>query len=130
MIKIFINTLFYFVFLQGLQAQDEVIVSVGDAMKIGSVKELTPFIGNTIDINVNGVSSTYSKAQAEAVLKDFFQKNNAKDFRYIHQGASPQQGLKYTIGKLTTDNNSFRVVMLLKTSGTKLLIDTITFSKE
>jgi len=130
MIKIFLNTLFYFVLLTNLHAQDTVISSVGDAMKIGSVKELTQFIGNTIDINVNGVSSTYSKAQAEAVLKVFFQKNSAKDFRYIHQGSSPQQGLKYTIGKLTTDSYSFRVVMLLKPSGTKLFIDTITFSKE
>lgn len=128
--KIVFSFLLSVLFLSPTMAQEDVVEMIGNALKIGNARELVQFSGNTLDINLSGTANTYGKAQAEAVLKDFFQKNNARDFRYIHQGASPKQGLKYSIGKLTTDTGSYRVVMLLKQSGNNHLIDTITFSKE
>ncbi|MEO9868956.1 DUF4783 domain-containing protein [Ekhidna sp.] len=109
--------------------QDETVKDIGTAMKAGSSKELIKFCNRTVEIKINGESSNYSKAQAEVILRDFFNKNTPKNFTYIHQGASPE-GLKYTIGRYTHSNGAFRVVMFIKKIKDKYLIDTLNFSQE
>ena len=76
-----------------------------------------------------GEKSIYSKQQAETVLRDFFQTYVARDFQYIHQGSSPE-GLKYTIGRYTLQEGSFRVYMLLKQQQDQYLVNTISFTRE
>ena len=110
-------------------AQDETLKDIGTAIKTGSSKELIKFCNETVEIKIDGESSNYSKAQAEVILRDFFQKNPPSNFSYIHQGASPE-GLKYTIGRYAHENGAFRVVMFLKKIGDNYLIDTLNFSQE
>jgi len=111
-------------------AQSDVIKNVRTAMKTGSSKELVKYINNTVELTFDGAKSSYSKTQAEFILKDFFKKYPPKDFQYIHQGASRQEGLKYVIGKYTYENGSFRVYMLFKQFKGVYLVDLIDFSKE
>lgn len=110
-------------------AQDEVIVNVSAALKASSSKELIKHCGSKIEITIDGNNNTYSKPQAEAILKDFFQKNVAENFSIIHQGASAE-GLKYAIGKFSMKQGSYRVVLFLKKGETVYELDRITFSKE
>jgi uncharacterized protein DUF4783 len=113
-----------------VHAQSDVIKNVRTAMKTGSSKELVKYINNTVELTFDGAKSSYSKTQAEFILKDFFKKYPPKDFQYIHQGASRQEGLKYVIGKYTYENGSFRVYMLFKQFKGVYLVDLIDFSKE
>lgn len=109
--------------------QDAVIDDAKTAIKSGSSKELSKYCNKVVEISFDGDKSTYSKTQAEFVLRDFFKKYPATDFEYIHQGAS-REGLRYAIGKYSYDNGSFRVYMLIKEFEGDFLIDTLDFSKE
>ena len=112
-----------------LYAQDNVINNVKIAMKAGSSKELSQYFGSIVELNFDGEKSSYSKSQAEFVLKDFFKKNPPVDFEYIHQGSS-KQGFRYVIGKYTIDGSSFRVYILFKKNEETYYVDTIDFTRE
>ncbi|MEQ9305803.1 MAG: DUF4783 domain-containing protein [Marinoscillum sp.] len=113
----------------GSVPQQEILTNISTAMQAGSSKELIKFCNSNLEIKMDGKTSNYSIAQAEVILKDFFLKNPAKGFQYIHQGSSPE-GLKYTIGTYTTEGASYRVVMVIKKVKNEFKIDTINFSRE
>ncbi len=115
--------------IQPLQAQADVINNVRDALKSGSSRELSKYLNNTVEISINGEQTSYSRNQAEFVLKEFFTKYPPKDFRYVHQGSS-KEGVKYTIGTLVHERGEFRVVMLIKQFGGSYLVDKIDFNRE
>ena len=121
--------LFICLFLIWGQGEDATIREIGTALKSGSSRELIKYCNETVEIKIDGESSNYSQAQAEVVLKDFFSKNPAKNFNYIHQGSSPE-GLKYNIGRYAYDKGTYRVVMFIKKIGDNYLIDTLNFSQE
>lgn len=110
-------------------AQNEVINNVRDALKAGSSRELSKYINNTVEISIDGEKASYSRNQAEFVLKDFFSNYPPKGFRYVHQGSS-KEGLKYTVGTYSYDRGEFRVFMLIKQFGGSYLVDKIDFNKE
>jgi hypothetical protein len=112
-----------------LYAQDNVIDNVKTAMRSGSSKELSQYFGSIVELNFDGEKSSYSKSQAEVVLKDFFNKNPPLDFEYIHQGSS-KQGFRYVIGKYTIEGSSFRVYILFKKNENTYYVDTIDFTRE
>jgi uncharacterized protein DUF4783 len=88
------------------------ITDVIDAMKAGDAAKLTKYFDTSIEISMPGKSNSYSKSQAEMVLKDFFATNNVKGFDVIHQGEN--NGSQYCIGTLQTVNGSFRTTIFMK----------------
>lgn len=111
------------------KAQEDIIHNVEAALKIGSSKELARYFNQTVEINLEGEISSYSKMQAEYVLKDFFRKNPPEDFKIIHNGSS-KGGLKYAIGRYSCKRGDFRVWMRIKEFGGKLLVYEMNFFKE
>ncbi len=109
--------------------QEDLLQNVSAAMKAGSSRELVKYFHNVVEINIDGERSNYSRTQAEVVLREFFQKNTAEDFEYIHEGAS-KEGLSYTIGKLTHKGGSYRVVMFIKKFDDVYAVDTFNLNKE
>jgi hypothetical protein len=118
-----------FTFSQAAFGQSEVISNVRSAIKAGSSKELSKYLGDMISLEIEGVQSNYSKTQAEYVLKDFFKKYPPNDFQYVHQGAS-EGGLKYAIGRYSYDSGSFRVVLRSKNIGGTYKVSSLDFTKE
>ncbi|MFL5729027.1 MAG: DUF4783 domain-containing protein [Cytophagaceae bacterium] len=111
------------------QTSDEIVNSSKTAMKAGSSKDLSRYFSDLVELSLLGEKSSYSKAHAEVLVKDFFKKYPPVDFQYIHQGSS-KEGLKYAIGKYSYNGGSFRVYLLIKQFGGDYLIDTLEFSKE
>ena len=111
-------------------AQSEVIKNVRTAMRTGSSKELVLHFNNTVELTFDGEKSSYSRTQAEFVLREFFKKHPPIDFEYIHQGASEQEALWYVIGKYSFSNGSFRFYMLIKLTKGEYLVDLMDFSEE
>lgn len=110
-------------------SQSVVINNVRASLKTGSSKELVKNFNNMVELNFDGEKSSYSRTQAEFVLKDFFKKYPPTNFEYIHQGAS-QQGLTYVIGKYTFEGGSFRVLMYIKKINDDYWVDLMDFSRE
>jgi hypothetical protein len=112
-----------------LFAQGEIIDDVKNAIKTGSSKEISKFLNSNVDVTLEGNLKSYSKTQAEFVLKDFFKANPPSSFTIVHQGSS-KGGLPYAIGQYTSGANNFRVWMRIKNTGGNYLIHEISFIKE
>jgi len=110
-------------------AQDEVLEGVKVNFKQGNARDMARYLGDIVEISVDGEKGSYSKTQAEFVLKNFFQKNPPADFKKVHQGAS-KEGLTYLIGKYYCPRGTYRVYIVVKQFKGSYLVDAIDFSKE
>lgn len=97
----------------GLRAQDGVKDQVVQAMRTGNSKELAAHFIANIDLTVKETSDVYSKAQAEQIVRKFFNDNPPIDLVIEHSGVS-KVGDKYYIGILRTRTGYFRVTFFLK----------------
>ena len=97
-------------------------------MKTGNSSEIAKFFDNTVEINMPEKSNSYSKSQAELVLKDFFNSNIVKTFEIIHKGEN--SGSQYCIGTLITKSGSFRTTIFMKQKGDKQVLQEITFENK
>lgn len=110
-------------------AQVEIFNPIRDALKTGSAKELVKHLNQTVEINLEGDINTYSKAQGEFVLRDFFKKYPVSDFTVEHTGSS-KSGLQYAIGNYKSGQDQFNVLIRVKQAGNAYLIHEISFLKE
>jgi hypothetical protein len=100
---------------------DEVV----NAMKNGDAAQIARHFDNTVEITMPDKSNSYSKNQAEIVLRDFFSTNVVKSFDVIHKGENA--GSQYCIGTLVTKNGSFRTTVFMKQKSDKQLLQEIRF---
>ncbi|MDH4057353.1 MAG: DUF4783 domain-containing protein [Cyclobacteriaceae bacterium] len=114
---------------QGVAQADNVIDQVKESIKAGSAKELSKYLNASVDVTIEGKPDTYSKAQAEFVLRDFFKANPPNEFTIIHQGSS-KGGQPFAIGQYKSGSNTFRVWMKIKTVSNQSLVQEISFVKE
>lgn len=112
-----------------LMAQDELFNPMKDALKTGNAKEVAKFFNASVDMNVEGNVDTYSKAQAEFVLRDFFKKHPPTEFNVVHTGAS-KGGQQYAIGRYVSNGESYNVMLRVKEVEKVNLIHEINFVKE
>jgi chemotaxis protein CheY-P-specific phosphatase CheC len=104
------------------------IEEVITAMKAGSATDIARFFDNTVEINTPDKSNSYSKSQAELVLRDFFSNNGVKNFTVNHKGEN--SGSQFCIGTLLTKSGIYRTTVFMKLKGDKQLLQTITFEKQ
>jgi len=134
--KTFTHIFFSFILLlsslQGFSQTSDASKIFDDA-KVSIVKSdakgLTVFFSDKVDLNFDGEIKTYSQAQAEFVLRDFFKKYPVKAFSYDHISKTPE-GLHYAIGKYTYNGGAFLVYIMIKDFNGKQIIDTLNFHEE
>lgn len=103
-------------------------VSIDDViagMKTGNSTTIAKFFDNNVEISMPDKSNSYSKSQAELVLKDFFTTNAVKSFEVIHKGENA--GSQYCIGTLQTKNGSYRTTIFMKQKGDKQVLQELRF---
>ena len=111
--------------------QEDIINSVKETIKAGSAKELANYLNQTVDIMIDEKLESYSKVQAEAVLRDFFKAHVPSEFTIIHKGSSKGgQPQPYVIGQYKSDKETFRVLIKIKTVGKQQFVHEIRFAKE
>lgn len=110
-------------------AQKDITDDVKEAIRAGSAKELAKFMHQNVDVTIETSVESYSKAQAEFVLRDFFKAHPPSSFNIVHQGAS-RGGLIYAIGKYVSGDDNFRLYMRIKTTNQEYQIHEISFIKE
>ncbi|MFC2175964.1 DUF4783 domain-containing protein [Bacteroidota bacterium] len=103
--------------------------TISAAIKLGNYKELSSYFDTKIDLTIWSKEDSYSKAQAELIIKDFFGKDKVTNYQVIHRGKSPD-GAKYAIGTLTTTNNEYRTYVLTKEVGKTVRIQQLRFEEK
>ena len=56
------------------------------ALKNNNASQVALYFDNTVDITLPEKSNSYSKSQAEVILRDFLSNNPVKSFEKIHKG--------------------------------------------
>jgi hypothetical protein len=123
--------IFTFLFLSATMLSFAVFVGIDDviaALKTGNATQVSKYFDNTVDITLAEKSNTYSKSQAEVILRDFFNNNPVKGFQILHKGNNG--GSEYCIGKLTTSNAIFRTTIFMKQKGEKQFLQEIRFENQ
>jgi Domain of unknown function (DUF4783) len=106
-------------------AQPGTIDEVIGALKSGDATGLSKYFDDNVELTLPVKSDSYSKAQAQVILKDFFDNNNVRGFELKHKGDSP--GGHYCIGTLQTKSGNFRAHVFLKSKGNKEVVKEIRF---
>ena len=108
---------------------DDITKSIASAIRAGNANALSSYFNSSIDLTVPGSDGTYSKSQAEMIVKNFFAQYPPSAFTIKQQGSSGE-GSSFTIGLLETAKGNFRTYFLLKTSGGQQLIHQLQFEEE
>lgn len=116
--------------VEQVKAQGDVMGNVKSAVKAGSSKDLARNFNTVVELTLDGKDATnYSNTQAEFVMKNFFSKNAPMNFDYSHQGAS-EKGQRYAIGTYTAKSGSYTVLVRLKETNGRYLIQSMNFIKD
>jgi Domain of unknown function (DUF4783) len=110
-------------------AQENDYEQLSKIIKSGNAKDLVKQFSNIVELNIDGEEASYSRAQAEAVLKDFFNKYPPQAFTINHKGAS-KGGLPYIIGEYKNSAGNYRVWIRLKNVNGRKLVYEMSFILE
>lgn len=109
------------VFLYSFTQTDDIVT----ALKSGSADKMAKYFDNMVDVSIPGKSNTFSKGQAEMVVKDFFALNKVRNFEVQHSGSNPSSN--FIIGTLTTSSGNYRTTVYMRSRGDKQLIQGVEF---
>lgn len=104
-----------------LQFQSNLVGEVSGHFRTGNSKEIAKYFNASIELNIADELDTYSKAQAEQILRDFFNKNMPVNSTVIHLiNTNPN----YQIGILSvlTKTIKYRVTVTFKKTSGEFLI--------
>ena len=100
---------------------DEVI----GALRSGNSTQLSVLFDENVELTLPDKSDSYSKAQAQLIVKDFFGNNGVKGFELKHKGDSPSG--HFCIGTLQTNAGNFRTNVFMKTKSGREVVKEIRF---
>ncbi len=101
------------------------IEDIVTALKNGNANQVASYFDNTVEITLPQKSNTYSKSQAEMIIRDFFSNNAIRSFNVIHKGENA--GSQYCIGTLITKSAQFRTTVFMKQKGDRQTLQEIRF---
>jgi len=106
-----------------------VIESIAAAIKGANSGDLAKYFCNTLEIIIPGKEGSFSKNQAEMIMKDFFAKNPATSFATSQQGSS-NGGAQFMIGTYKSGKVIFHVYVLVKPVAGQMQIQQLHFESE
>ena len=74
-------------------------------IKRGSSQELSKYMGDKVNLVLQGRSTNVDKQKATAMMQEFFTKNKVSGFNVNHQGKRDESS--FVIGTLATTNGTF-----------------------
>ena len=125
--QLFSNLLFCSVLLllsSFITAQSGIDEVIG-ALRTGNSSQLSTHFDENVELTLPDKSDSYSKAQAQLIVKDFFANNGVRNFKFLHKGDAPEGN--YCIGTLQTKSGNFRTTVFMKIKGNKEVVKQIKF---
>lgn len=95
---------------------------VVEAIQKGSAREVASHFGATVELNLPANEGTFSRNQAEVILRNFFSRNAPESFTVKHHGPA-RDGSIYVIGRYESENGkSFRTYFVVKNISGKMVL--------
>jgi hypothetical protein len=107
------------IFLTAFSVTSDMDVVIG-ALKKNDASALAAFFDNTVDLTLPRKSNSYSKSQAQMVLRDFLAANPVIGFEVIYRNESSKA--QYCVGNLLTSRATYRTTLFLKFRGGKAIL--------
>ena len=104
---------------------DLTVDEIVGAIKSGDAVKISQHFDKLVEITVQEKTNSYSKSQAQMVLRDFFGNNSVRNFKMIHRGFSTDA--EYCVGMLSTSKGEYRTTLLIKYRSGKKLVQEIRF---
>ena len=113
----------FFLFCTPLTGIDDVI----NSLKHGDLAELSGHLDESIQLSILEKSGSFSKGQAQMVLRDFFQSHPIRGYEIISKETAA--GREQCTGFLLTSAGSFRTLIFMKYQSRRSLIKEIRIEK-
>ena len=85
---------------------------IAAAIRAGDASKLAAYFAPTVELSLPGKSGNYSKAQAQIILGDFFDKNPPASFTMNYIG-NISEFKKYYLGNYVTAGKNYKVYYLV-----------------
>jgi hypothetical protein len=121
----FLRLIFVFAAFFSLSSFEVTVEEILGAFKKGDALKISRHFDNLVEITLYDKSNSYSRTQAEVVLKDFFSTNNVRSFTIIHR-VNSNNG-EYCVGTLNTQLGEYRTTILFKNKGDRKLVQELRF---
>lgn len=108
-----------------LMSFDLTVDEILGAIQKGDAEKISQHFDKLVEITVQEKTNSYSKSQAEMVLRDFFVNNNVREFKMIHRGFS--NDAEYCVGILSTSKGDYRTTLLIKYRSGKKVVQELRF---
>jgi len=99
--------------------------AVATAFRSGNANQLSPYLDIRVDISLPDKTDTYSKSQAEMVIRDFFNTHAVRNFKILQQGESGDY--IFCTGILQTRSGNYRTTLFFRQKGEKEYLQEIRF---
>lgn len=103
---------------------DDLIDNIANCFRTGNSKDLSVHLSSTVSLAILDDNNTYSKNQAEILLRNFFDKYNFKGVKILHR-MDTNTVSRYVVLELISSVHKFRVSLSLKNFNSKFLITDI-----
>jgi hypothetical protein len=120
--KVFLILCLY-VFSSFIAPVNEIVNALGT----GSSNRLSRYFDNYIELTIQDRTASYSKGQAEMIVRDFFSNNNVKSYNSLN--VTGNFNWKSYMGTLYTDNGIYQIFIFTKLIAGKQLIQKLSFDK-
>ena len=104
--------------------------AITTAIRIGNAGDLSRYLDSRVDISLPDKSDTYSKIQAEMIIRDFFTTNGVQNFLVKHTQGPNGTGSEFCVGVLQTRNGDFRTTLFIKQKGDKQFLQELRFQTQ
>lgn len=126
--KRFLALLIMSVIMWGSVKAQPQVDDVIQALNSGDLGNMVKYFDNVVDITLNSDQSTYSKTQAEMVIRNFLAKNSAKSFQVRYKGNVSTDTSFFIIGELKNNSQGvYKVYFFFKQKGKLHFIQKIKF---
>ena len=98
---------------------------ITSAIRVGNAGELSRYLDNRVDIYLPEKNDSYSKIQADMIIRDFFSTNGVRNFVVRKMGFSG--GTEYCVGVLQTRNGDYRTTLFTRQKGDRQLLQELRF---
>jgi hypothetical protein len=109
-----------------IPAKADILDDISTLFKTGNATEISKYLAPSVEIGMPSDQHVYTKAQATAVLSDFFKKHPPGSSKIVHKLTSNPNHL-YTVMVLTTSSGAYRTSFSVSNESGKFLITEISF---